>query len=129
MPSTAATVPPKEAAISFLTLASAGKVREAYDRFIGPGFRHHNPYFPADAASLAAAMEQNASENPGKVIEPIHVLGDGDLVAVHARVRLKPGGKDIAICHLYRFAEGRIIELWDIAQPEPDQSPNQNGMF
>jgi predicted SnoaL-like aldol condensation-catalyzing enzyme len=129
MPSTATTVPPKEAAVSFLTLASAGKVREAYGRFVGPGFRHHNPFFQAGAESLASAMEQNASENPDKVFELIHVLEDGDLVAVHGRVRLKPGGKDIATCHLCRFEEGQIVELWDIAQAEPDNSPNQNGMF
>ena len=50
-------------------------------------------------------------------------------MALHAWARLKPDGQDIAICHLYRFADGRIVELWDIAQPEPVNSPNEHGMF
>jgi hypothetical protein len=40
----------KERAISFLCLASSGNVREAYDTYIHPQFRHHNSYFPGDRA-------------------------------------------------------------------------------
>jgi hypothetical protein len=42
----------KERAISFLCLASSGNVREAYDTYIHPQFRHHNPYFPKGMKSL-----------------------------------------------------------------------------
>jgi enamine deaminase RidA (YjgF/YER057c/UK114 family) len=35
----------KDAAVTFLKLAASGKVREAYSKFVGPGFRHHNPFF------------------------------------------------------------------------------------
>ena len=45
----------KESAISFLRLASSGNVREAYEKYVHPDFRHHNPYFPSDRASLLAA--------------------------------------------------------------------------
>jgi hypothetical protein len=38
----------KEIAIAFLHLASSGKVREAYEKYIHPEFQHHNPYFPSD---------------------------------------------------------------------------------
>jgi predicted SnoaL-like aldol condensation-catalyzing enzyme len=34
----------KELAISFLRLASSGNVREAYEQYVHPQFRHHNPY-------------------------------------------------------------------------------------
>jgi predicted SnoaL-like aldol condensation-catalyzing enzyme len=34
-----------------------------------------------------------------------------------------------ALAHIFRFENGRIAELWDIAQPAPSDSPNQNGMF
>jgi predicted SnoaL-like aldol condensation-catalyzing enzyme len=123
------TVAPREAAVSFLRLASSGNVREAYDRFVAPNFRHHNPYFRGDAASLAAGMAENAAENPHKVFEVKHVLEEGDLVAVHGRVRLKPDSEDVALFHLFRFADGRIVELWDVAQPAPADSPNEYGMF
>jgi predicted SnoaL-like aldol condensation-catalyzing enzyme len=58
-------------------------VREAYQKYIGRNFRHHNPFFRGDAASLRIAMEENAAKNPNKVLR---ALEDGDLVAVHSRV-------------------------------------------
>jgi len=126
---TGITVSRRDSAVSFLQLASSGNVQEAYDRFVGPDFRHHNPYFRGDAASLAAAMAQNAAENPQKEFEVRHVVEDGDLVAVHSRVRLKPDSGDGAVFHLFRFVEGRIAELWDVGQPVPADSPNEHGMF
>ena len=56
----------KEMAISFLRLASSGNVREAYETYVHPQFRHHNPYVPGDRASLLAAMEENAAAFPQK---------------------------------------------------------------
>jgi hypothetical protein len=35
----------KQAAISFMQLVASGKVSEAYQNYIGPNFRHHNPFF------------------------------------------------------------------------------------
>ncbi len=129
MPGAATTATLKDAAVTFLQLAAAGHVKEAYDRFVAPSFRHHNPYFKGDAASLAAGMAQNAAEFPHKVLEVKRVVAEGELVAVFSRVRMTPGGQDIALFHLFRFAEGRVMELWDMGQPVPADSPNENGMF
>ena len=59
----------KEAATEFLRMVVAGRVREAYERDVGPGFRYHNPFFRGDAQSLMSAMEENAAANPDKVLE------------------------------------------------------------
>ncbi len=119
----------KEAAASFLRLASSGKVEEAYLRYVGASFRHHNPYFPGDAEALKAAMQENVTQFPQKAIDIKHVLVDGDLVAVHARVRLQPDDLGVATIHLFRFEGDRIVELWDVGQAVPESSPNRNGMF
>jgi uncharacterized protein YndB with AHSA1/START domain/predicted SnoaL-like aldol condensation-catalyzing enzyme len=119
----------KEAAVSFLRMVGAGDVRDAYRRYIAPGFRHHNPFFRGDAESLLHAMEENAAQNPDKVVEVQRALEDGDLVAVHSRVQQKPGDPGAATVHIFRFEGDRVVELWDMGQPVPDSSPNQNGMF
>ncbi len=119
----------KQATVKFLQLASSGKVKEAYQSYVGAGFRHHNPYFKGDAATLMAAMEENAEKNPNKAIEILRTLEDGDLVAVHARVRLNPSDLGVATVHVFRFEGDRIVELWDVGQPVPEDSPNENGMF
>ena len=119
----------KEAATSFLRLASAGKVKDAYQQYVDPGFRHHNPYFAGDAETLKTAMIENATQFPQKTIDIKHVVADGDLVAMHAHVRLKPDDLGVATIHLFRFEGNRIIELWDVGQAVPESSLNKYGMF
>jgi predicted SnoaL-like aldol condensation-catalyzing enzyme len=119
----------KKRAVSFLRLASSGKVRQAFDEFVGKGFRHHNPYFKGDAGALMTGMEENAAKFPNKIFEVQRALEDGDLVAVHSRVRLQPDQLGVAVVHIFRFENHRIVEAWDVGQPVPDASPNENGMF
>jgi predicted SnoaL-like aldol condensation-catalyzing enzyme len=119
----------KDSATDFLMLVAAGKVSEAYDRHVAAGFRHHNPYFRGDAASLREAMQTNAEKNPEKVLEIHRVLEDGDTVATLSHVRQNPGDAGGAVVHLFRFEGGRIAELWDVGQPVPANSPNENGVF
>jgi predicted SnoaL-like aldol condensation-catalyzing enzyme len=119
----------KEMAVSFLQLASSGKVPDAYRRYVGASFRHHNPYFAGNAEALRAAMQENADQFPHKAIDIKRVLSDGDLVAVPAHVRLDPGDPGVATIHIFRFEDDRIVELWDVGQAVPENSLNDNGMF
>ena len=119
----------KAAAMDFLRKVAAGQVSEAYALHVSPTFRHHNPYFRGDAESLKNAMQQNALKNPDKVFEIQHALQEGDLVAVHSRVRQHPQDRGGTVVHLFRFHQGRIEEFWDIGQAEPEEMVNENGMF
>lgn len=119
----------KEIATSFLRLGSSGKVREAYEKYIHPDFRHHNPYFRGDRQSLMTAMEENAVKNPNKILEVKHTLEDGDVVAVFSHVKQNPADLGGAVVHIFRFEGDRIVELWDIGQQVPKESPNEEGMF
>lgn len=119
----------KEKAILFLQMAAGGKVQEAYTRFVGPGFKHHNPFFEGSAESLMRGMEGNARQNPNKTLDVKRAIAEGDLVVVHSHVRQNPDDRGGAVVHLFRFENGRIAELWDLGQPIPEESPNQYGMF
>jgi predicted SnoaL-like aldol condensation-catalyzing enzyme len=120
---------PKAAAMDFLRKVAAGEVSEAYARYVSPTFRHHNPSFRGDAESLKNAMQQNALKNPNKIFEIQRALQEGDLVAVHSRVRQHAQDRGGAVVHLFRFHQNRIEELWDIGQAEPEKMVNENGMF
>jgi predicted SnoaL-like aldol condensation-catalyzing enzyme len=119
----------KNAAISFLKMAASGRVHEVYAKYIGTRFRHHNPFFEVSAESLMAGMEQNARQNPDKVLEVKRTIAEGDFVVVHSHVQQRPGELGAAVVHIFRFENGRIAELWDLAQPVPEESPNQYGIF
>lgn len=119
----------KEKAVSFLQLVASGNVREAYQNFIGPDFLHHNPYFRGDANSLMLAMEENAIKNPDKIFEVKLAIEEKKTVAVHSHVKQNPEDLGAAVVHIFRFQDDQIIELWDLGQPIPENSPNENGMF
>ena len=119
----------KDAAMSFFRLVVAGKIREAYAAHVAQGMRHHNMAFAGDAASLEEAMEENHAKFPNKILEVKHLLEDGNFVAMHSHVRLKASEPGFAAVHLLRFDGDRIVEMWDIGQPVPENSPNKNGMF
>lgn len=116
-------------AVSFLRKVAAGKIREAYEQYVHPEFKSHNPYFGASAAELMAGMEESHRTHPKMVLEVQRVIAQGDLVAVHSRVRMQPGHRGIAVVHLFRFEGGKIVEFWDVAQEVPDTSVNKAGMF
>ena len=119
----------KEIAKDFLRLAASVHVREAYKKYVGPNFLHHNPFFKGDAPSLMIAMEENAKQFPNKALEILRVVEENDLVVLHSRVHLKPGDRGMALVHIFKFEGDLIAELWDVGQPVPENSPNEVGMF
>jgi predicted SnoaL-like aldol condensation-catalyzing enzyme len=119
----------KEKAQDFLILAAQGKSREAFSLYVGEGFRHHNIHFKGDAETLITAMEENAKNNPGLIIEIKRTLHDGELVAVHSYVRQDHDDPGMALIHIFRFESEKIMELWDFGQVVPVETVNENGMF
>ena len=118
----------KEIATNFLKLASSGKVKEAYEKYIHPDFIHHNAYFQGDRESLFKGMKENAEQFPKKKYETLRALEDGDLVAVHGKVTLVLE-KQWSVIHIFRFENNKVIESWEASQEVIKYSPNKNGVF
>jgi predicted SnoaL-like aldol condensation-catalyzing enzyme len=119
----------KEIAVDFLHLIVAGSIDEAYENYVNMHGKHHNVYYSAEFASLKHGMIENHSQFPTKRLMVKNVLGDGNLVAVHSNLLLKPGEPGMAVVHIFRFDQGKIIEMWDIGQAIPIESPNRLGAF
>ncbi|MFC5591187.1 ester cyclase [Sporosarcina soli] len=120
---------PKDQAVDFLQLIVSGKIEEAYKKYVSPEFRHHNPYFPGDADSLMQAMKENDRISPNKMVEVKQTIEEGENVMVYSHIKQNPEDLGGAVVHIFRFQKGKIIEMWDIGQPIPEDSPNENGMF
>jgi predicted SnoaL-like aldol condensation-catalyzing enzyme len=119
----------KEIAEEFLHLCASGEARRAFEQHVSPYFAHHNPWFAPDADSLIEGMEENARRNPEKIFEIQRSVAEADLVAVHSRVSMPGQATDIAVVHIFRFQGDKILELWDVGQAAPADSPNSLGMF
>lgn len=119
----------KEIAKNFLKLAAKGHPHEAFRLYVGKDFKHHNTHFKGDGETLMLAMEESARTNPNKVFKIHHILADGDLVAVHSHLKQTPSDIGFAVVHILKFDSDKIVELWDLGQPIPKDSINENGMF
>jgi predicted SnoaL-like aldol condensation-catalyzing enzyme len=129
MPQDEVTHDRKRSAAQFLEMVGAGKIEEAYRVYAEPNGKHHNPFFAAGFPALREAMIANKVELPQMHLTVKHIICDENLVAIHSHVVLRPGEPGLATIHLFRFEGDKIVEIWDIGQPVPADSPNQDGMF
>lgn len=121
--------PQKKAVISFLTMVVAGKITEAYDAYVDPAMRHHNQYYKGDAATLMAGMQENHENFPDKVFSIKKILEEGDTVITYSSMKLSKTMPLIAVMHMFRFGNGKIVEMWDVAKEIATDSPNEHGAF
>lgn len=118
----------KDIAESFLKLASAGHVTEAFEKYVHPLFRHHNAYFRGDRQTLIEGMIANATQFPNKKYETVRMIEEGDMVVVQGKVTLTTDSQ-WSVIHIFRFEGELIIEEWEASQQVLSDSPNENGIF
>jgi len=119
----------KNAAVQFLQSVTAGRIEEAYQKYVDMSGKHHNCYFPAGLAALKEAMIQNHKQFPVKQFTVKNVIGDGDMVAVHSHLVMKDGEKGMVVVHILRFDGEKVVEFWDCGQQIPENMPNKDDAF
>jgi predicted SnoaL-like aldol condensation-catalyzing enzyme len=97
------------------------------DELFSPDYRQHNPQIPngTDAIKgLLGQLPENFSYQPGLVI------AEGDYVAVHGRY-VGWGPKPMVAIDIFRVANGKVVEHWDVLQEEVPavEAVNGNAMF
>jgi predicted SnoaL-like aldol condensation-catalyzing enzyme len=119
----------KKIAVQFLQLVIAGQIEKAFKQYVDINGKHHNPFTPEGFPDLQKGMTDNEKDFPHKEFTVKHVLGDGDFVAVHSHLKLKPEDLGFTTYHLFRFKDNKIVEMWDSSQQIPADSPNEDGPF
>ena len=86
----------------------------AVDRLYAADYVQHNPGIPQGRDALRALV---AKLSPDVHYEPGLMVAEGDLVAIHGRIRGWADAPQVVI-DLFRIAHGRLAEHWDVLQNE-----------
>ncbi|EJL57827.1 hypothetical protein PMI09_00802 [Rhizobium sp. CF122] len=97
------------------------------DELFSPDYRQHNPQIPNGIEAIKGLLGQ-LSEN--FAYQPGLVMADGDYVAVHGRY-VGWGAKPMVAIDVFRVANGKVAEHWDVMQEEvpATEAVNGNPMF
>jgi predicted SnoaL-like aldol condensation-catalyzing enzyme len=97
------------------------------DRLFSADYRQHNPQIQNGPEAVKALLKNLPRDFK---YEPGLVMADGDYVSIHGRYT-GWGPKPIIAVDIFRVANGKIVEHWDVMQEEVPaaQSANGNSMF
>ena len=97
------------------------------DRLFSDDYQQHNPQIPNGTAAIKALLRNLPADfkyGPGLVV------ADGDYVTIHGRY-FGWGPKPMVAVDIFRVANGKIAEHWDVMQEEvpAGQSASGNSML
>jgi predicted SnoaL-like aldol condensation-catalyzing enzyme len=103
------------------------RVVEGFERFVAPEYIQHNPLLPT---GREAAVKFLAPRTTRESIADIkRVIAEGDLVVLHVHSRNNLADRGRAVVDIFRVADDKIVEHWDVVQAVPPTSANTNTMF
>lgn len=107
-------------------------IKREFDRwpeYLRPDYIQHKPCIADGPQGVLDFMRDNYARYPVHVPEVVRSFVDGDHVFLHVRVHMEPLNPDIAVMDIFRVADGRLAEHWDVEQPVPAEMAHSNGMF
>ena len=90
-------------------------------------YLQHNPEAADGLAGFGAAAAEWAGQGRDLVYKTVHkVVAEGDFVLLQSEGEF---GEPVAYWDLFRVADGKIVEHWDVITPVSAALPHDNGLF
>ncbi|WP_344614799.1 nuclear transport factor 2 family protein [Dactylosporangium salmoneum] len=90
-------------------------------------YHQHNPEAADGLDGFGAAAATWAQQGKNLVYRTVHrVIAEGEFVLLQSEGEF---GGPVAYYDLFRVADGRIVEHWDVIAPIPADLPHGNGLF
>lgn len=102
-------------------------VAAAFEKFVVDDYIQHNPTMP-DGREAAVGMLVPKFSTPGARFDIERILVDGDHALIHVRATF-PGNPVAAVADIYRLADGKVVEHWDVLQRMPDDVVSAHPFF
>ncbi len=121
---------PREVVEEFIDLFyRQKKVREAFETWVHPDYIQHKPSLPDGREAVITFLEGLLERFPDRTFTIHRVVASDDLVVVHYHSQAGPDDLGFAVVDIFRVEDCRMVEHWDVVQPVPAESANENSMF
>ena len=98
-------------------------------KVVADDYKQHNPEVPDGKAPFVEFFTGFFKENPQSRARVVRSAADGDLVYLHVHSTNDADDRGQAVVDVFRVANGKIVEHWDVIQNVPEQAANTNTMF
>jgi len=99
------------------------------DEFIAEDYLQHSSLAEPGREALKRWLDFVRVESPQATQKIYRVFAEDDHVITHQHVIRWPGDPGFAVCDIFRIADGKIVEHWDVLQALPEKPVNPNSMF
>ncbi len=122
----------KKLVLEFYDLAFNKKDLSSVDKYLDENYIQHNPQFLTGRAGFVKGVTDLLKQYPNWKTSFKRVIAEGDLVVVHCWAQpdsTNPKDRGLAIIDIFRIDNGKVMEHWDVIEPVPEKSANDNTMF
>lgn len=105
------------------------RVAEAFERHVGEVYIQHSPGAPEGRAALETYLGAFLAANSEARFDIKRVIAEDDLVALHVHATTGPDDPGQAVVDIFRVEDGKVVEHWDVVQPVPATTADENTMF
>jgi predicted SnoaL-like aldol condensation-catalyzing enzyme len=121
----------KATVVAYYTTAfNDKKPEEAVAKYGGPVYIQHNPQAADGFDAFIAFVKFYTGQNPQLHVDIKRVIGECNMVVTHSHITLSPTDRGQAVADIFRLnRQGKVVEHWDVIQPVPETSANDNTMF
>lgn len=110
------------------TVLQGGDAARLTDFISAEHYHQHNPEIADGLSGLGAALAAWAAQGIAIHYDRLHlVVAEGNFVFTASEGAL--GDTPTAFFDLFRVADGRIVEHWDVVAPIPAEMAHRNGKF
>lgn len=119
----------KAIVVTFYNKALNDKDAEAAIAMMGSTYTQHNARIADGKEGFRQFISAFKQKYPDSHSRIVRVLAEGDYVVLHVHMVREPGTRGEAVVDIFRLADGKVVEHWDVLQQIPDNIPHANTMF